>query len=154
MTIMRNFIPGMIYILFMIQLLTQNTVAIGQLPNNSCVDCHGKLLFSSESKQFVDMRIKHIENGISCSIDCHEDKANRSIASSYALWKISAHAQFNVTCEKCHGGNPLADSKIDAHTNLSNDSIARENTPDTCGKCHVSQLEEFKNSTHFKRLES
>jgi hypothetical protein len=150
---------GIVFVLLCVSalhLLVQSAVAATpQLPNNSCADCHRRLLFSNEQqRQFIDIRIKHLESGISCSIVCHEDKLNKSTASSYALWSISTHALFNVTCEKCHGGNPLASSKIEAHIGLSNDSIARANTPETCGKCHGSQLEEFKSSLHFKKLES
>ncbi len=141
-----------IFLFLIIQLPTMAVVQ--QFPNNSCVDCHRKLLFSSSDQRFTEIRIKHIESGISCSIVCHEDKRNKSIASSYALWSISTHALFDVTCEKCHEGNPLVFSKKDSHAGLSNNSIARENTPKTCGKCHKLQFEEFKNSLHFKRLES
>lgn len=150
---------GIVFVLLTVtafQLLVQSAMAAApQLPNNSCADCHRKLLFSSEEqRQFIDIRIRHLESGISCSIVCHEDKLNKSTASSYALWSISTHALFNVTCEKCHGGNPLATSKVEAHAGLSNTSISRANTPETCGKCHESQLEEFKSSLHFKKLES
>jgi hypothetical protein len=150
---------GIVFVLLLVsalQLLVQSAVAATpKLPNNSCADCHRRLLFSTEEqRQFIDIRIKHLESGISCSIVCHEDKLNKSTASSYALWSISTHALFNVTCEKCHGGNPLASSKTEAHVGLSNDSIARANTPETCGKCHDSQLAEFKSSLHFKKLES
>jgi hypothetical protein len=150
---------GIVFVLLFVsvmQLIVQPAVAATpQLPNNSCADCHRRLLFSNEEqRQFIDIRIKHLESGISCSIVCHEDKLNKSTASSYALWSISTHALFNVTCEKCHGGNPLASSKTEAHVGLSNNSIARANTPETCGKCHDSQLAEFKSSLHFKKLES
>lgn len=154
---LKKVIIGIVFVLVIVtQLPAQPTVAAApQLPNNSCVDCHRKLLFSSEAQsQFVNQYIQHIDNGISCSIECHEDRQNKSIASSYALWSTSTHYQFNVACEKCHGGNPLATSKIEAHVGLSNSSIARENTPEMCGKCHESQLEEFKSSLHFQRLES
>ncbi len=150
---------GIVFVLLCVsalQLLVQSAVAATpQLPNNSCADCHRRLLFSTEEqRQFIDIRIKHLESGISCSIVCHEDKLNKSTASSYALWSISTHALFNVTCEKCHGGNQLASTKTEAHAGLSNNSIARANTPETCGKCHGSQLDEFKSSLHFKKLES
>ncbi len=142
--------------LSVLQLLVQPSVAANpQLPNNSCADCHRRLLFSNEEqRQFIDIRIKHLESGISCSIVCHEDKLNKSTASSYALWSISMHALYNVTCEKCHGGNPLAPTKSEAHVGLSNDSIARANTPETCGKCHQAEFEEFKSSKHFEHLEA
>ncbi len=152
---LKKVIIGIVFVILVTQLSVQHIVAAApQLPNNSCADCHRKFLFSTGETQFIDIRLKHLESGISCSIDCHEDKQNQSTASSYALWSISTHALFDVTCEKCHGGNPLATSKIEAHVGLSNSSIARENTPETCGKCHESQLEEFKSSLHFQRLES
>jgi len=125
------------------------------LPNNSCADCHRKLLFTSETqRQFIDIRIKHLESGISCSIVCHEDKLNKSMGSTYAMWSISTHALFEVTCEKCHGGDPSKVLKQEAHQGISNISIERANTPEMCGKCHVPELNEFKSSQHFKRLES
>lgn len=154
-----RFIIGMVLVivtLSMMQLFVQPAIAPApNLPNNSCADCHRKLLFTSEAqRQFIEIRLKHLENGISCSIVCHEDKLNKTTASTYALWSISTHALFGVTCEKCHGGNASAASKQDAHAGLSNISIARANTPETCGKCHQAELEEFKSSKHFKILES
>lgn len=141
--------------LSLMQLFAQPAFAAPNLPNNSCADCHRKLLFTSEAqRQFIEIRIKHLESGISCSIVCHEDKLNKTTASTYALWSISTHFLFNVTCDKCHGGNASSISKQEAHIGLSNRSIARANTPEMCGKCHESQLVEFKNSKHFKKLES
>ena len=139
-----------------LMLLVQTAgAAAPQMPNNSCADCHRKLLFSSESqRQFVDIRIKHLESGISCSIVCHEDKLNKTTASTYAMWSVSTHALFDVTCDKCHGGNPSAVLKKDAHAGVSSTGIARANTPEMCGKCHESELNEFKSSKHFIKLES
>ncbi len=148
-------IIGIVFVLFLLQFIQPGVSKAPDLPNNSCADCHRKLIFASETqRQFVEIRIKHLESGISCSIVCHEDKLNKSTASSYALWSISTHALFEVTCEKCHGGNASAVTKQEAHMGISNTSIARANTPEMCGKCHVPEFDEFKNSQHFKRLES
>src|SRR3990172_12050330 len=126
-----------------------------QLPNNSCADCHRKLIFTSEKqRQFVEIRIRHLESGISCSIVCNEDKINKTTASTYAMWSISTHALFDVSCDKCHGGNPSAVSKDVAHQGVSNLNAVRAGTPELCGKCHQSELDEFKSSKHFKMLES
>lgn len=142
--------------LLVLQLFIQPAVAQPpNMPNNSCADCHRRLIFTSEEqRQFVDIRIKHLESGISCSIVCHEDKLNKSIASTYAMWSVSTHALFEVTCDKCHGGNKMANSKNEAHVGIPNKTIAREVTPEMCGKCHGPELEEFKSSRHFKKLES
>ena len=154
-----SIITGIVFALVMVsvmQLFIQPAIAPApELPNNSCADCHRKLVFSSETqRQFVEIRIKHLESGISCSIVCHEDKLNKSTASTYAMWSVSTHALFDVTCEKCHGGNKSAILKNDAHQGLSSINIARANTPETCGKCHEPELDEFKSSQHFKKLES
>jgi formate-dependent nitrite reductase cytochrome c552 subunit len=113
------------------------------------------LLFASEpQRQFIEIRIKHLENGISCSIVCHEDQLNKTTASTYAMWSISTHALFGVTCEKCHGGKASVTLKNDAHVGITNLTSARAETPQMCGKCHTAELNEFKNSLHFQRLES
>jgi len=146
---------GLVFVLIALQIIQPAASKAPDLPNNSCADCHRQLLFSSESqRQFIDIRIKHLESGISCSIVCHEDKLNKSTGSTYALWSVSTHALFEVTCEKCHGGDPLKVSKQEAHKGISNISIQRANTPEMCGKCHTAELDQFKNSQHFKRLES
>ncbi|VVB54500.1 Cytochrome c7 c [uncultured archaeon] len=148
-------IIGLIFVLIALQVIQPAASKAPDLPNNSCADCHRQLLFSSESqRQFIDIRIKHLESGISCSIVCHEDKLNKSTASTYAMWSISTHALFEVTCEKCHGGNPSKVLKQEAHNGISNLSLERANTPEMCGKCHMAELDQFKNSQHFKRLES
>ena len=148
-------IIGLIFVLIALQVIQPAASKAPDLPNNSCADCHRQLLFSSESqRQFIDIRIKHLESGISCSIVCHEDKLNKSTASTYAMWSISTHALFEVTCEKCHGGDPSKVLKQEAHKGISNISIGRANTPEMCGKCHMAELDQFKNSQHFKRLES
>jgi len=74
-------------------MLIQPVVASSNSINNSCADCHRKLVFTTEEqRKFVDIRIKHLESGISCSIVCHEDKLNKSLASTYAMWSVSTHA--------------------------------------------------------------
>lgn len=150
-----NMIIGIVLVLLVLQLVGTSAAKAPDLPNNSCADCHRKLLFGSESqRQFIDIRIKHLESGISCSIVCHEDRLNKSTSSTYAMWSVSTHALFEVTCEKCHGGDPSKVLKQEAHKGISNNSILRANTPEMCGKCHDPELEEFKSSRHFKRLES
>ena len=148
-------IIGIVFVFLLLQAIQPALSKAPDILNNSCADCHSKFLFSSETqRQFVDIRIKHLESGISCSIICHEDRLNKSTASTYAMWSISTHALFEVTCEKCHGGDPTKVSKQEAHVGISSISIQRADTPDMCGKCHSPELDEFKSSQHFKKLES
>lgn len=144
-----------LYILVFMQIILTAGAKEHEMPENSCADCHRKMLFTSDGeKNFVDVRIKHIESGISCSIVCHEDKLNKSTGSTYGMWSISTHALFEVTCEKCHGGDPSKVTETEAHKGISNKSISRKDTPQMCGKCHEPELDEFKSSMHYKILES
>lgn len=161
----RSILAYIIVVTVMLNLLSiiqYASAAAPELPKNYCVECHRKLIstFDSQNKSninVVDIRIKHIESGIACSIVCHEDKQNKSTSSTFAMWSISTHALFNVTCDSCHGGDPYAKLKDIAHLNMSkgeDSGILRANTPEMCGKCHKPELDEFKSSQHFKKLET
>jgi hypothetical protein len=96
---------------------------------NSCVDCHCKLPACS----FFGV------------------KSHR--------WVGSIHQQHGVTCDKCHGGNPAAAEKEQAHIGVFGSSNPRssvyfKNVPATCGGCHGGELYKFTQSLHYKMLES
>jgi len=64
---------------------------------------------------------------------------------------VSIHTRsFEVTCEKCHGGDPSKVRKEEAHKGISNKTILRADTPDMCGQCHAPELDEFKSSSISK----
>ncbi len=126
---------------------------------NSCVECHKSVsAFTPEEMRFNEIRKEHLERGVSCSLECHEDLLSRLAMSNYVQWKASKHAVSGVTCDKCHGGNPDAEDKDEAHKGVLRSSdpespIYYLNLPSTCGKCHEKQLSEFSLSKHYKRLE-
>ncbi len=96
---------------------------------NSCVHCHSRLPGSS----FVG-------------------------AKSHG-WTGSIHQKHGVTCDRCHGGNPLAAEQKEAHAGvLGSDSpqsaVYFKNIPSTCGKCHGAEFYKFTQSLHYRRLES
>lgn len=125
---------------------------------NSCIDCHRTLTpFTEEEKVFNEIRMRHISRGISCSLECHEDVMKRLATSAYKQWEESVHALNGVTCEKCHGGDPSAPNKDDAHAGIIDPSYPNSplyymNVPETCGKCHTQELINFKKSEHYFRL--
>ena len=74
-------------------------------------------------------------------------------------WDTSAHAAAQVGCEACHRGAPRARSLTDAHRDvLSPDNPASpvyvRNIPETCGACHLGQLDAFVTSRHDQLLAS
>jgi Cytochrome c3/PGF-CTERM motif len=128
--------------------------------DNSCLDCHEKLTaFNEKEKELNDIRIKHLQRDVACSLECHATTIDKIAKSNYEQWTNSKHAMFNVTCDNCHGGNTSSDVKEIAHTGVarsseSNSSVFYRNVPDTCGKCHTDELNQFKNSLHYQNLKA
>jgi hypothetical protein len=96
---------------------------------NSCVQCHSRLPASS----FVGVK----SHG----------------------WRGSVHQKHGVTCDKCHGGDPLAPDKGKAHAGVVGSSdpqspVYYKKIPATCGKCHGAEFYKFTQSRHYKILES
>src|SRR5659263_162003 len=135
-------------------------VAPNAVADNSCLDCHEKLTaFSEKEKELNDIRIKHLQRDVACSLECHATTIDKIAKSNYEQWTNSKHAMFNVTCDSCHGGNTSSDVKEIAHIGVSrssesNSSVFYRNVPDTCGKCHKDELNQFKNSLHYQNLKA
>ena len=79
---------------------------------NSCLDCHEKLTaFSEKEKELNEVRVKHLQRDVACSLECHATTIDKIAKSNYEQWTKSKHAMFNVTCNNCHGGDPASDLK-------------------------------------------
>ncbi len=132
----------------------------GALADSSCLDCHEKLsAFNETEKLFNEIRVKHLARDVSCSLDCHAATLDKFAKSNYEQWTRSKHAQFNVSCNSCHSGNPGSDIKDEAHTGVRRSSdpdstVFYRNVPETCGECHVNELKQFSASKHYQRLKA
>ncbi len=103
--------------------------APGNLQENSCVNCHAGLP--------ADSLIKVKSHG----------------------WNGSVHQQHGVTCDRCHGGDPTAARKEEAHAGMLGSSLPAspvyfKNIPATCGKCHGAEFYKFSQSLHYQMLET
>jgi len=132
----------------------------GALAENSCLDCHEKLsAFSEKEKELNEIRVKHLARDVSCSLECHATTIDKIAKSNYEQWTHSKHALFNVTCDNCHGGDPGSAMKDVAHRGVArssdfNSTVFYRNVPETCGKCHTQELNEFRNSMHYQKLKA
>ena len=126
--------------------------------NNSCVNCHKSLSpFSDEQMSFNDIRTNHTQRNISCSLECHEDIIRKKATDNFQQWSDSGHSSYYVTCDACHGGNPDINTISGAHSTMKNitdpaSPVYFKNVPETCGECHIEELEHFKNTMHYQRL--
>jgi len=114
-------------------LLVSSRPAIGDAPglqtDNSCVRCHSGL----PESDFVGMK-------------------------SHS-WTGSTHQTHGVTCDECHGGNPQAAGRKEAHLGVlgsgdPNSPVYFKNIPSTCGKCHGAEFYKFSQSLHSELLAS
>ncbi len=128
--------------------------------DNSCINCHANLTaFNETEKLFNKIRLKHLERNVPCSLECHASTLKKFAKSNYEQWTKSKHALFDVTCDKCHGGNASSAVKEEAHKGVlrssnPNSTIFYRNVPETCGKCHKDELKEFKSSKHYQKLKA
>lgn len=96
-------------------------------------------------------------------VECHRDEKfrvqNKKIYDYYQDWKGSAHDLAGLSCTACHGGDPKAPAKEDAHKGIVPQSDPSSpfhytNIPKTCGGCHQSVLDRFVKSRHYEQLKT
>ncbi len=94
-------------------------------------------------------------------IECHKNPAFRvqhpNLYRYYTDWLESRHKKAGVKCSNCHGGNPSAADKHEAHKggllpSDSNSKVYYKNLPTTCGQCHQRIYDNFVQSKHYKAL--
>ncbi|MFQ5794118.1 MAG: multiheme c-type cytochrome [Candidatus Bipolaricaulia bacterium] len=93
-------------------------------------------------------------------VSCHRELPDRTlVAHTFLPWQDSSHAQAGVTCEACHGGNPVATDRESAHEGIYSSRDPRSkvyftNIPRTCGSCHGEVFRNFSESLHYRQLET
>jgi mono/diheme cytochrome c family protein len=89
----------------------------------------------------------------SSCIECHTsevmDEKLRSIPQD---WRVSWHAQNNVSCHDCHGGDSEDASMAMSHKRGFTGSPKYTDIPEMCGKCHIGILKNYVESGHGKAL--
>jgi hypothetical protein len=80
-------------------------------------------------------------------IECHKQD-NPGIISD---WKRSRHAHVGVTCLDCHQVSASAPNATQHESLVGTDTyISVLVSPDTCGRCHPREQEQFNRSGHFR----
>ncbi|MCK9419167.1 MAG: cytochrome C [Nitrospirae bacterium] len=93
-----------------------------QIEENLCISCHSSDTMKPEFRVITD------------------------------AWQSSWHAQNNISCEHCHGGDPKdASLSMSPHRGFVGSPQPKE-VPEFCGKCHIGILSHFMESGHGKAL--
>lgn len=103
--------------------------------------------------QWLEIKRREIESGRAAEpivvpgaskdcVDCHQ----RSTPGIIDHWRGSTHAKKGVGCVECHQADPR---DADAFNHYGS-AIAVIVTPRDCGRCHVTEAEEFQRSHHSK----
>ena len=93
-------------------------------------------------------------------VKCHSRlSAPAEVIDPFLDWRTSRHAVAGVTCDKCHGGDPMAGDRAKAHKGVlppsnPNSRLHRTNSPDTCVSCHVAVVRSFVGSRHYLLLKA
>jgi hypothetical protein len=96
----------------------------------------------------------------STCVECHVATPGApAVAAHLAEWQQSKHANRDVGCERCHGGDPTMAEARWAHRGVLHSSVPRSpvnrsNLPRTCAACHVAQADAFSTSLHGALLDA
>ena len=110
---------------------------------------------------FLSTGTASAEEKDSC-VECHQDRdflvTNKKLYEYFEQWTASIHKQEEVTCNDCHGGDPAASGKEQAHgkgvgVSDAASGIYYKNVPETCGQCHDDVLAGFRESDHYQQIE-
>jgi hypothetical protein len=97
---------------------------------------------------------------VNSCVFCHSRLPGTSFVGAKShSWTGSTHQAHGITCDKCHGGDPLASEQKEAHMGMLSSSNPKssvyfKNIPSTCGKCHGAEFYKFTQSRHYNILES
>jgi len=86
-------------------------------------------------------------------ISCHaSDKMKPELQPIVEEWQASWHAQNNISCESCHGGDPK-DAALSMSPQRGFVGVPSPGTvPEFCGKCHIGIMANYLTSGHGKAL--
>jgi hypothetical protein len=93
-------------------------------------------------------------DGGSC-VGCHAEEDDPDLSDPVAEWRRSVHAEADVSCDGCHGGNPFEEDEDLAM----DDEVAGflgapdwDEVPEFCGACHEDVLDGYGQSVMAARL--
>jgi predicted CXXCH cytochrome family protein len=78
-------------------------------------------------------------------LECHKEMDEESLRAPVEGFAKDIHGQFGLSCQDCHGGNPLQDDVELAKDKSFKGAPQKAKIPEFCGSCHA-------NSEYMKRF--
>ena len=109
--------------------------------NAYCSDCHG--VHNIYKKQVAEATINHNQVPHTCA-KCHEEIMHQYELDFHAK-SVLLGGKEAASCVSCHGSHTILGPEEEAST------VSKENTPKTCGNCHLFPLDNFaKGKMHYE----
>lgn len=109
--------------------------------NAYCSDCHG--IHNIYKKEVAAATINHNQVPHTCA-KCHE-KTMKEYELDFHAKSVLLGGKEAASCVSCHGSHTILGPEEKAST------VSTENTPKTCGKCHLFPLDNFaKGKMHYE----
>ena len=90
-------------------------------------------------------------------LECHKSEnyriENKKLYEYFQRYQGSVHGLLGIGCADCHGGDPQSTDLSAAHEGVM-EKVSYRNIPDTCGSCHETQWQSFRESKHSKALKN
>lgn len=112
-------------------------------PNAYCSDCHG--IHNIYKKEAAAATINHNQVPHTCA-KCHEEVMHQYELDFHAK-SVLLGGKEAASCVSCHNSHDILGPEEKAST------VSKENTPKTCGKCHLFPLDNFANGKMHYSLE-
>ena len=156
--------PALVVVALAAVILASASTAIAQEDENLVPSKDRPGFFVRPDGELVDefgLMVRFLENESVC-VRCHYEK--EKYEKLVLDWDASKHSKSNVTCGKCHGGNPkgkdLGEAKNVKTTDFTSikTPLAQLSQPEVhqaafryCGQCHGTQFRDWKVGIHGKR---
>jgi hypothetical protein len=100
-------------------------------------------------KEFMVSPWSIAKGQISACIQCHtSDSMDPQMQQLVTDWRESWHAQNNISCHNCHGGDPEDASMSMSHQRGFKGAPSESDIPEFCGTCHIAIMNNYLKSGH------
>ena len=91
------------------------------------------------------------EQAVNVCIECHA-RLPAQYSQPVTLWQASIHAEHGITCNTCHGGDPMDAANAKSPSRGYRGAPLPSAIPGLCGSCHVGVTRYYLNSAHGRTL--